>query len=117
MTVKSMAIQIAKENEGVVGLKLKSGEMLVTTLLNRDESAAFMTAPWILQFPMLALMGESITLIPWLISGKNEQEFHVELSDTTICAFKVPEEIRNSYLMTTGQKKVLAPSSKILVSG
>lgn len=117
MTVKSTAIHIAKENDGVIGLKLKSGEMIISTLVTTDESASMQAAPWSLLFPMLALMGENITLIPWLISGKNEQEFSVDLSDSAICAFKIPEEIRNSYLSMTGQKKILAPAGKILVTG
>lgn len=118
MSVKSTAIKIAAENEGVVGIKLKSGEMLVTTLISSDNSVSSFGAPWVLLFPMLALMGENITLIPWLVASKSSQEFQVDLTETAICAFEVPEHIRDSYLNTTGQKKILvAPKGKILVSG
>ncbi len=116
--MKHRAITIANANSGVVGVKLKSGEMIITTLVDKTSTATDTGKPWVLKHPcLMAHTGNnSVGLLPWLPYDASQVEtLEANIEDQVLSVFPVPADLAESYLGMTGQKWIETPSRRIIV--
>ena len=118
MNAKAKAIEIASSNKGVVGIKLKSGEMLVSTILDMSTKVSDMRKPWTLKHPcqLLHTGGQNMGILPWLASDSDKEPvIDADIEDQVVAVFTLPEDVAGSYLKMTGQAVIDTPSRRIIV--
>lgn len=106
-TIFDQIKEVASKNlDGVVGLKLSTGEFIMGAISNSPVSGE----PKYLSKPiMLMVTGQGITFVPWVISTDENYELD-QLAGYTIVVASVPQNLVDAYMEQTGQRKVIAPS-------
>src|SRR5437868_14851328 len=87
MFLKSLmqAIAIASESNGVVGIKLSSGEQVVSTLLNEQPTTVEGDTPWKLMRPCLLLLSpQGNMMIPWIAQDPTVESVEWDLEKHVI---------------------------------